>query len=373
MGKVMVQRSMPMIKRCCFSRNLRTGSIACGIWTLVWCFYSLATSVWGLTYTSGKSEPDSLSTGELIPPEPLTNGNTGLATLVWITLCVSLPTFFSSILVIVAVFKHNARLMIPWMIMVAILLVLDASTIIADVVMVGFESHVIAALLIWIIISLINIYCELCVISHYQEVAAGRGTVQHYFGILPTALQERTLIHHEDEEEDEASQDLDGNYFSFEAVVPINSHHGSTDLVAPMNSHHGSTDMVVPMNSHRGSTDMVAPMNSHHGSTDMVAPMNSHHGSKDMVAPMNSHHGSTDMVAPMNSHHGSKDMVVPINSHHGSTDMVAPVNSHHGSTDMVAPMNSHHGSTDMVAPMNSHHGSTDMVAPISISTSEGNH
>lgn len=43
----MVQRSnMPMIKRCCFSRNLRAGAIACGIWTLV----SLASCEYSLQY-----------------------------------------------------------------------------------------------------------------------------------------------------------------------------------------------------------------------------------------------------------------------------------------------------------------------------------
>lgn len=45
---------------------------------------------------------------------------------------------------------------------------------------------------------MLQIYCELCVISHYQEVMVGRGRVDDYLGTivvrLPSIYSDKTLV-----------------------------------------------------------------------------------------------------------------------------------------------------------------------------------
>ncbi|KAF6031204.1 hypothetical protein EB796_010440 [Bugula neritina] len=126
---------MAILTRCCFSKNLKNGTIASGVWSLVHCVFSLGLSISDIVSTSQS----------LTDLQSYTNTNTDvMMALFWSSLIVSFFTALASIILFIAVIKSAAKLLLPWLVMV--------------------------------------IYCALCVASHYQELKLGRGTAQDYLG-----------------------------------------------------------------------------------------------------------------------------------------------------------------------------------------------
>ncbi|XP_067948591.1 uncharacterized protein [Watersipora subatra] len=157
---------MPMLTHCCCSRNLRNATIVCAIW-------SLLASVLSVGFTIRDIQKSYTVDGYYI-------SDTGLIIIAWINLIVTLFAVFSAVMLIVAVFKRKPKLMVPWMVLVAMLIILDAVHTIYNILLDGFSSIIIAMLLLWFIFTIISIYSELCVLSHYQEVKIGRGHTNDY-------------------------------------------------------------------------------------------------------------------------------------------------------------------------------------------------
>lgn len=159
---------MVIVKSCCCF-NLRTGSIASGIFTLMM----------ALTYTGmaayniyGINSPE-----ETVFTQELAN----LEGWCYAILVFSFGLLMSSILLIVGAVRDNRFFFIPWMIIILLMMLVDVVSTIYDIVIFGFQVkfNILQAILLFMFITL-NIYCLLCVVSQYQELKVGRGRASDY-------------------------------------------------------------------------------------------------------------------------------------------------------------------------------------------------
>ncbi|XP_077869616.1 uncharacterized protein LOC144361514 [Saccoglossus kowalevskii] len=90
--------------------------------------------------------------------------------------------FLFSILLAISNRKDMTRLHLPWIISILIVTFLQFVMDIILLAIMGLTVFTIASLAIWIVSAFLNVYGFLCVLSHYQELKAGRGTARHYPG-----------------------------------------------------------------------------------------------------------------------------------------------------------------------------------------------
>lgn len=157
---------MPIIRRCCCLRDLRKASFLCSGWTFVW-------SACALGLSANQLHEDTL--GNLfksyeIEGVLITWGSIGSAVAVMVT----------SLVLLVGILKDLWQLMVPWMVAVVLLIVLDVAVLIFNTIVIGFFSFSVVVMLLWIASTTVNVFCELCVVSHFQEVRVGRGHTDDY-------------------------------------------------------------------------------------------------------------------------------------------------------------------------------------------------
>ncbi|XP_013402267.1 uncharacterized protein LOC106167918 [Lingula anatina] len=165
---------MTIINTCCCC-NLRIGAFACGIYTAILSLVTSGLSGYNLYH---------IQFFDLTRVEDETEKQMweGIEAWCYATLALCSLTFLASLLHIVGVHKDQRFLFLPWMCMMVLVILVDAISVVYgiftyDNVEVTFS---IIHSILWLIFTLISMYCLLCVISQYQELAAGRGTAADY-------------------------------------------------------------------------------------------------------------------------------------------------------------------------------------------------
>jgi len=95
------------------------------------------------------------------------------------TLVVAVLLLITSIILIIAVHKDSRFFMLPWVVITILMVVMDTAALIFDCVIFGMLTLNIIQMVIWLALTLLNIYSVLCVLSQYQELKAGRGTIDY--------------------------------------------------------------------------------------------------------------------------------------------------------------------------------------------------
>ncbi|CAN7938393.1 unnamed protein product, partial [Ixodes hexagonus] len=144
---------MALLRSCCCWRSVRKGSIACGVYTLI--FYTILVAA-GICHV-----------------------NSVLHSQVRFTLSLFLLTFsglcvIASIVLLVGLFFDNRLLLIPWLIIVSMTTLLDIVLSLYLITDLPVNPFVIAMYIIDYILCAVNVYCILCVLSQYQAYVVGR-------------------------------------------------------------------------------------------------------------------------------------------------------------------------------------------------------
>ncbi|XP_023241185.1 uncharacterized protein LOC111639530 isoform X1 [Centruroides sculpturatus] len=144
---------MAILHSCCCWKSVRSGSFACAIYTLTFYIIVVTASAFHVNLALGTPWLFIFS----------------LFALIFSGFCV-----ISSILLLVGLCVDNHFLLLPWVISVSMTTLLDiflSFYLIADVTI----DPVLGALfVIDIVISGLNVYCILCVVSQFQDYLAGR-------------------------------------------------------------------------------------------------------------------------------------------------------------------------------------------------------
>ena len=156
---------MAILQTCCCWNNVRSGSLACGIYTLILALINGGIIGFNLHFLYSQNQLD----GYL----QLTKG-WFIATLV---VCVFL--LVTSVGLIIGIHQDSRHFMLPWVAVTILMIVTDTAALIYECISFGLLSFNIIQMVIWLGLSLLNIYCILCVISQYQELKAGRGTLEY--------------------------------------------------------------------------------------------------------------------------------------------------------------------------------------------------
>ncbi|XP_030837204.1 uncharacterized protein LOC105437989 [Strongylocentrotus purpuratus] len=155
---------MAIMQSCCCFSNVRSGSIACGVYSLVTSCIYLAVWSWNLV------QAVNLLTGYSGPTVD------GIYAAYSIDIILAAFLLIASIILIVGVPLHNKTMLIPYMVGVLALIVFQAIAWIILFVLLGAVSIVlIVNLVVWLLFTALNITCLICVISQYQELSEGRG------------------------------------------------------------------------------------------------------------------------------------------------------------------------------------------------------
>ncbi|XP_038055304.1 uncharacterized protein LOC119727489 [Patiria miniata] len=175
---------MAIMQRCCCFDNVRSGSIASGIYTLIYAAVTLALAAillslsWSLV-VSGVQEVSSVF----------------IILILVVLLCVLI--LISSILLLVGVSKDQRGYLFPYMIVMPILILLHVAYCILCIIgaaEIGSEGQgyspyqrsavdgsiafLMIQLAICVLFTVMDVVCFLCVVSQYQELRDGRGRQQ---------------------------------------------------------------------------------------------------------------------------------------------------------------------------------------------------
>ncbi|XP_038055308.1 uncharacterized protein LOC119727492 [Patiria miniata] len=150
---------MAIMKRCCCFNDTRSGSMASAIYSLIYAVIFCALSGAGFA---------------------LLNLLGGIVLVMYyLSFVVYGLVFVCSIIGIVGVSKDSAGLIIPYIVAVLVMMIVELASYIVWLSVLGFAAILlIIPFVIWLLLLALNIMCLLCAISQYQELKAGRGTVQ---------------------------------------------------------------------------------------------------------------------------------------------------------------------------------------------------
>lgn len=152
------------MQRCCCFSNVRSGSMACGIYSLITSCIYLAVWSWNLAqfvnaYAGYKG--------------PAVDGVYAAYS---IDIIVAVFLLIASIVLLVGVSQDNRTMLIPYMVAIVALMVLQAIAWVILFVLLGAASILlIVNVVFWLLFTALNITCLICVISQYQELREGRG------------------------------------------------------------------------------------------------------------------------------------------------------------------------------------------------------
>ncbi|XP_070554091.1 uncharacterized protein [Ptychodera flava] len=161
---------MAILKQCCCWNNVRSGSLASGIYTLIFSLICIAIDLYNVVYYGG------------FDMEEITEYQAkGLRVLFYVMLSIYILIASLSIVLIVGVHKDSPSMLLPWIHALILFMLLE----LACTVYIFVESDLdntywfsLFELVFYIGRTILNIYCVLCVISQYQELKAGRGRLQ---------------------------------------------------------------------------------------------------------------------------------------------------------------------------------------------------
>ncbi|SPP77509.1 Hypothetical predicted protein [Drosophila guanche] len=170
---------MAILESCCFWKNVRMGSYACAIYTLV--YFGFSTLMF-LFYVREEQEfllgQRSEPAGESI----LEKGDVTVVTVIFnvLFLFCSLLMVLSSGLMILGLRRNKRQLLIPWICFMLADLLIECSHLIHLTLSrrVIFDPIVGFIFTIDFFILCLNLYCLLCVISQYQAYRAQRAELQ---------------------------------------------------------------------------------------------------------------------------------------------------------------------------------------------------
>lgn len=160
---------MAILSACCCWRSIRRGSFASGFYTLT---YYLLLVVGGTFQVESGTPQTSNSTVSSTPSSsaPLSFTIAVLAS--------SGTTVFASVILLVGLCVDNRLFLLPWIISVTINTIICSAYSLYLVATMPFDPLLAVIFTMDFFISVLNIYCLLCVISQYQEYKAGRGRAE---------------------------------------------------------------------------------------------------------------------------------------------------------------------------------------------------
>ncbi|ELU04299.1 hypothetical protein CAPTEDRAFT_201079 [Capitella teleta] len=139
---------MALLKTCCCWCNVRSGSISCGVYTLILSVINGGLTAYNLfSQQSGINALRTLDSSNTVEPSIGTLEAAENWFLVILALCVAL--FIASIILVIGVIR-------------------------------GLLTFNIVQIIIWLTATMLNVYCLVCVVSQYQELKAGRGTRDYF-------------------------------------------------------------------------------------------------------------------------------------------------------------------------------------------------
>ncbi|KAI8478751.1 PREDICTED: uncharacterized protein LOC109471961 [Branchiostoma belcheri] len=152
---------MAIIQRCLCWNNTRSGSVACGVYTLVLSLICVAVDAWDIAVV-----------------QHLEKKFKGLQIVFFLQISVYLLVSILSVILVVGVNKDKPLMLLPWIGGFILFMWFELATVIYVLVYAGMSAFNIFTIVFYILRSLLNVYCVLCVISQYQELRAGRGRLQ---------------------------------------------------------------------------------------------------------------------------------------------------------------------------------------------------
>ncbi|XP_055844712.1 uncharacterized protein LOC129911077 [Episyrphus balteatus] len=166
---------MAILHSCCFWKTVRKGSYASAIYTLIYFGGSslmlLQYIIEEQEYLTGKTEKP---TGESI----LEQGDISPTTVIFniLFLICSLCMVFSSILVLIGLWKDKSSFLLPWTFFMFADIFIEFFHLVYLVKLkrLMFAPLVSVVLTLDFFILCLNVYCLLCVVSQYQELKSGR-------------------------------------------------------------------------------------------------------------------------------------------------------------------------------------------------------
>ncbi|XP_077984165.1 uncharacterized protein LOC144438850 [Glandiceps talaboti] len=162
---------MAILHQCCCWHNVRTGSLASAIYTLIFCVICIAIDIYNAVYYGQRSTP--------------AYHERDIAVLFYIMLFMYFLLGILSAILIVGIHKNNASMLLPWIHGMVLFMLVELACTIYICIEAGISKiywFSLFELVFYIGRTLLNIYCVLCVISQYQELKAGRGRLEHIAG-----------------------------------------------------------------------------------------------------------------------------------------------------------------------------------------------
>ncbi|XP_016845896.1 uncharacterized protein LOC100680166 isoform X2 [Nasonia vitripennis] len=167
---------MAIMQSCCCWRSVRRGSFACAVYTVL--YYS----VLAVTIASVLQEESQYLAGNRSLPKSNSVLEPGVSPVTmrfnFALLICSSSGVICCLLLLYGLFRDEKLFLVPWICIVIVCSIVDISHLIYLFFFVSLDFNPITAMVITLDFFLLclNMYSVLCVISQYQEYAAGRGT-----------------------------------------------------------------------------------------------------------------------------------------------------------------------------------------------------
>ncbi|XP_013419876.1 uncharacterized protein LOC106180440 [Lingula anatina] len=162
------------METCCGCMNLKQGSIASAIWSMI--IGTLVLGLYGYLLSVMYQAYD----------DPSVYGFRFY--LYWAEIAVMSLWILFSILLIIGVVKGIRGMFLPWMILTVVFIVLEAINLIQYFLVIAlvFTNPITAvAFILAVVIVLVNIYAMVCVSAHYRQLSTVPGSIEmqpHYPG-----------------------------------------------------------------------------------------------------------------------------------------------------------------------------------------------
>ncbi|XP_049268167.1 uncharacterized protein LOC119382472 isoform X3 [Rhipicephalus sanguineus] len=145
---------MAILKSCCCWKTLRSGSVACGVYTLL--LYSII-MVAGSFHVHTVIEHPVLLTFSLL------------------MVLLSAACAVSSVVLLLGLWADNRTLLLPWLVSISLTTLLDVVVLFYLTAESDFNPFIAVLFITDVFIAVLNVYCLLCVSSLYQEYRHNRG------------------------------------------------------------------------------------------------------------------------------------------------------------------------------------------------------
>ncbi|XP_049268166.1 uncharacterized protein LOC119382472 isoform X2 [Rhipicephalus sanguineus] len=170
---------MAILKSCCCWKTLRSGSVACGVYTLL--LYSII-MVAGSFHVHTVIEHPVLLTFSLL------------------MVLLSAACAVSSVVLLLGLWADNRTLLLPWLVSISLTTLLDVVVLFYLTAESDFNPFIAVLFITDVFIAVLNVYCLLCVSSLYQEYRHNRGRTVRFLGEFPDNMKRSACRKHADAE-----------------------------------------------------------------------------------------------------------------------------------------------------------------------------